>query len=218
MIRRDLFLTLLSMIGFIFFPSIDIWLASVFYDSGFIYKANLMAYSIYEDFATMHFILLPSITIAAIYCFKYFSDPKDHFIKRIYSFLALSLVVGPGLLVNVLLKDNSIGRARPSQITEFGGSSDFTRAFEYSGACDSNCSFVSGHASMGFWFIGLGWLLQSKRWFYIGLLIGAIVGLTRIIQGGHFLSDTVFALWAVYWVNLGLGHWLKIPSPFSVTK
>jgi lipid A 4'-phosphatase len=66
---------------------------------------------------------------------------------------------------------------------------------------------------MGFFFIGLGWLMQSKRWFYIGLAIGVVVGFTRIVQGGHFLSDTVFALWAVYWVNLGLGKILKIKPP-----
>ena len=211
-IRADLSLFGLSVALFTLLPSIDLWVASLFYDSGFFLKGHLLAVAIYEDFADMHFYLLPVLIVIAIYSYRKYQDPEQSFLKRIYTFLSLSLVLGPGLLV-MTLKDFSIGRARPSQITEFGGQADFTRAFEYSGACDSNCSFVSGHASMGFFFIGLGWLMQSKRWFYIGLGIGVIVGITRIVQGGHFLSDTVFALWAVYWVNMGLGKLLKIKSP-----
>jgi len=213
--RTDLALFFLSIVLFTLFPTIDLWLASLFYDSDFFLKRDLLAVAIYEDFADMHFYLLPMLIIIAIYSYRKYQDPEQSFYKRIYTFLSLSLVLGPGMLVNVILKDNSIGRARPSQITEFGGQSEFTRAFEYSGACDSNCSFVSGHASMGFFFIGLGWLMQSKRWFYIGLGIGVIVGITRIVQGGHFLSDTVFALWAVYWVNIGLGKLLKLNSPLD---
>jgi len=214
-IRKDLILFILSIILFVGFPSVDLWLASLFYDSDFFLKRDLLAVAIYEDFADMHFYLLPMLIIIAIYSYRKYQDPEQSFYKRIYTFLSLSLVLGPGMLVNVILKDNSIGRARPSQITDFGGQSEFTRAFEYSGACDSNCSFVSGHASMGFFFIGLGWLMQSKRWFYIGLGIGVVVGITRIVQGGHFLSDTVFALWAVYWVNIGLGKLLKLNSPLD---
>lgn len=195
------------------FPGIDLWATSLFYQSGFIYKSTPVATFIYELFANMHFVLFPLLIAVSILSYRKYRNTDLTFKQNIYLFLTLSLFIGPGLLVNVILKDNSIGRARPSQITEFGGSSDFTRAFEYSGACDSNCSFVSGHAAMGFFFIGLGWLMQSKRWFYIGLAVGAVVGLTRIVQGGHFLSDTIFALWAVYWVNLALGKLLKIKSP-----
>lgn len=212
-IRSDLLLTILSVILFTTLPNLDLWVSSLFYDGTFFSKSSLFFGSIYWLFAYLHFAILPILIFLAIYFWMTTTDKSDPFQKRIYTFLSLSLILGPGILVNALLKNNSIGRARPSQITEFGGQADFTRAFEYSGACDSNCSFVSGHASMGFFFIGLGWLMQSKRWFYIGLGIGVIVGITRIVQGGHFLSDTVFALWAVYWVNMGLGKILKIKSP-----
>ena len=213
MIRKDFGLFILSILIFTIFPEIDLWVSSLFYQSGFTYKSTAVATLIYELFANMHFVLFPLLIALSIFTYRKYRNSDLTFKQNIYLFLTLSLFFGPGLLVNIILKDNSIGRARPSQITEFGGSSDFTRAFEYSGACDSNCSFVSGHASMGFFFIGLGWLMQSKRWFYIGLAIGVVVGFTRIVQGGHFLSDTVFALWAVYWVNLGLGKLLKIKSP-----
>ena len=211
--RTDLWLFVASILLFTLLPSIDLWVASQFYTGGFELQFHWLATLIYELFANMHFVLFPLLVVLSIFTYRKYRNSDLTFKQNIYLFLTLSLFFGPGILVNIILKDNSIGRARPSQISEFGGSSDFTRAFEYSGACDSNCSFVSGHASMGFFFIGLGWLMQSKRWFYIGLVIGAVVGLTRIVQGGHFLSDTVFALWAVYWVNLGLGKLLKIKSP-----
>jgi lipid A 4'-phosphatase len=214
-IRNDVLLTILSVILFTTLPAVDLWVSSLFYDGAFFSKSSLFFGSIYWLFAYLHFAVLPALIILAIYFWVTTTDKSETFRKRIYTFLSLSLILGPGILVNAILKNNSIGRARPSQITEFGGQSEFTRAFEYSGACDSNCSFVSGHASMGFFFIGLGWLMQSKRWFYIGLGIGVIVGITRIVQGGHFLSDTVFALWAVYWVNIGLGKVLKIKSPLD---
>jgi lipid A 4'-phosphatase len=212
-IRKDVALFILSIILFVGFPSVDVWMASLFYNGTFFLKDNLIAYAIYTDFGLLPFYLLPTLIFFSVFNFYKFKSTTQFFQQRIYSFLTMSLVLGPGVLVNLILKDNSIGRARPREILEFGGQADFTRAFEYSGACDSNCSFVSGHASMGFFFIGLGWLMQSKRWFYIGLGIGVIVGITRIVQGGHFLSDTVFALWAVYWVNMGLGKLLKIKSP-----
>ena len=213
-IKLDVLLFVLSILIFTTLPQIDLWTSALFYKTSFYLKDQMFFWAIYEIFGALPLILVPLLLCLSLYYFFKFRDKNQTFKKNIYTFLILSLVLGPGILVNTILKNNSIGRARPSQITEFGGSANFTRAFEYSGACDKNCSFVSGHASMGFFFIGLGWLMQSKRWFYIGLAIGIVVGFTRIVQGGHFLSDTVFALWAVYWVNLGLGKILKIKSPY----
>ena len=212
-VRTDLVLFTFSVLIFTLFPQIDIWTSALFFESGFYLKDQFFFSIIYKIFGALPLLLVPLLIALSIYFFIKYRDSNESFKKNIYTFLTLSLVLGPGVLVNTILKNNSIGRARPSQITDFGGSADFTRAFEYSGACDKNCSFVSGHASMGFFFIGLGWLMQSKRWFNIGLAIGVVVGFTRIVQGGHFLSDTVFALWAVYWVNLALGKLLKIKSP-----
>jgi len=145
----------------------------------------------------------------------YFVKANNHFKKYIYLFLLCSLLIGPGLLVNVLLKNSSTGRARPSHLVDFNGDKTYTAPFQYSGQCAKNCSFVSGHASLGFFFIGLGWLLANRRYFWIGFIFGCISGFTRIAQGGHFFSDVVFAFWAVYWVNIGLGYLMKIDSPWQ---
>lgn len=214
--RWDMRLFVLSLIVLTFGWQLDLWSSGLFYaESGFKLGDELPFVVIYEVFGFLPYILVPVLLAAALWLFWRYRDGRDPFKRKIFIFLFVSLVVGPGLLVNTVFKNNSIGRARPSQVVEFGGENQFTPAFVYSGACETNCSFVSGHASMGFYFIALGWLMRSRRWFWIGLGIGSLVGLTRIVQGGHFLSDTVFAFWSVYWVNVGLGYWLGLPSPFN---
>jgi lipid A 4'-phosphatase len=51
---------------------------------------------------------------------------------------------------------------------------------------------------MGFYFIAFAWVFRDRRWLWFGILLGAAVGLGRMLQGRHFLSDVVFAYWVVY--------------------
>ena len=112
-------------------------------------------------------------------------------------FVIIALLLGPGLVVNQVFKQNW-GRARPNEVVQFGGTNTYSAPLEISNQCESNCSFVSGHASGGFFILTLTWALRRRRWFWIGLISGGLVGLGRILQGGHFLSDIVFAFWTVY--------------------
>lgn len=132
---------------------------------------------------------------------------------RSAAFLLTSLALGPGLLVNWLLKEHW-GRARPSQIVEFGGQAHYTPPVMMADQCVSNCSFSSGHGALGFWVIAFA-LLTPPRWrpyaLAAALAFGLLVGFTRIAQGGHFLSDTVFSALAVGALTLWL--WRKIVRP-----
>jgi lipid A 4'-phosphatase len=108
--------------------------------------------------------------------------------------------LGNGLLVHEALK-NQVGRPRPNQVQEMGGAVPFVPALQVSQSCARNCSFVSGHAAMGFGFIAFGmWasVQGRRRWMLTGLLMGSTIGLVRIVQGGHFLSDIVFAFLAMW--------------------
>lgn len=110
-------------------------------------------------------------------------------------FLALSLIVGPGLIVNALLKAYS-GRPRPADTTEFGGAMAFQPAFHFDGACAANCSFVSGDASVGFAFVALALLMPPRHRLaavLVSMIFGIAIGFVRMAQGAHFLSDIVFA-------------------------
>ena len=110
-------------------------------------------------------------------------------------FLLVILGVGPGLVANVMFKDHW-GRARPRTVVEFGGTKHFTPPLVFSKECYRNCSFVSGEvSSASVPFFAAALLLPQFR---IALLAGGVAtgfaaGLIRIAQGGHFLSDVVFA-------------------------
>lgn len=108
--------------------------------------------------------------------------------------LGLSLAVGPGLLVNAVLKENW-GRARPSQIVDFGRDRAFTPVLMPANECTRNCSFASGEVAMVSSLLTLAWLSHRLRWLFLlpGLLLGIAMGVARMSAGAHFLSDTIFA-------------------------
>lgn len=126
---------------------------------------------------------------------------------RIALFLGSSLAIGPGLLVNTLLKDHW-GRARPHQILDFGGTAHFSPAVLISDQCARNCAFPSGHAALGFWLVAFAAVVPD-RWkmptYSAALTIGLLVGAMRIAQGAHFLSDVIAAALLV----VGVNHLLK---------
>jgi len=106
-----------------------------------------------------------------------------------------TLIVGPGLVANVLLKDQ-MGRARPYQTEMFGGTKAFTPPLVAANQCARNCSFVSGEASSMFaLFFGFAMVARTRArtFLAIGIAMGTIVGVIRMSQGAHFLSDVVFA-------------------------
>jgi lipid A 4'-phosphatase len=122
-------------------------------------------------------------------------------------FLVATFVVGPGLIVNGVLKEYW-GRARPREIVEFGGDALFTPAWQMSDACASNCSFVSGEAASAMWLIALvfvvplAWRTATAS---VALAFAAAVSLNRIAVGGHFLSDVLIA-WLLTLIVIVLLH------------
>ena len=127
--------------------------------------------------------------------------------------LAWVSLLGSGLLVNAGLKEYW-GRARPVQVSQFGGTQQFSPALTPTDQCKHNCSFVSGHATSGYILMAVGLMgsvATRRRWLWIGLAWGAVVSLARVAEGGHFLSDTLFAglaVWASGW--LIREAWLRI--------
>ncbi|WP_319497014.1 phosphatase PAP2 family protein [uncultured Cohaesibacter sp.] len=121
-------------------------------------------------------------------------------------YLAATALLGPGLLVNILLKANW-GRARPVQTDLFGGTWPYSEVWIVTDHCQSNCSFVSGEASMAFWLLGLVFILPLG-WRKGGTLVlatlGLLVSLNRIAFGGHYLSDVLLAWALTGWVMVAL--------------
>jgi len=108
-------------------------------------------------------------------------------------FLAASLTIGPGLLVNSLFKA-WWGRPRPNEILPFGGTDAFMPAWIPGGACPENCSFPSGEASSSMWLIALIFVVPPawrRATLVAALLWALLISVNRILFGGHFLSDVL---------------------------
>jgi len=128
---------------------------------------------------------------------------------RAILFLIATLVLAPGLLVNVGLKDHW-GRPRPIDVTQFGGDQHFVAWWNPRGDCPSNCSFVSGDVSGTFWTLAPA-ALTPPPWralaYGAALALGAGMATLRMMAGAHFLSDVVFAgvfTFLIIWITHGL--------------
>ena len=93
---------------------------------------------------------------------------------------------------------NFWGRARPGDVLELGGKDNFSAWYQISDACTSNCSFVSGDAAVGFSLIALYLVSDNLKYVYLSIIFGFILGLIRIAEGGHFLSDVIFSAIIVF--------------------
>lgn len=187
-------------------PQLDIWFSDLFWRPGEgFYLADLApvrwSYAIFRD---IPYVLVPLLLWLYVASWIW-ARRSERMLRRGLLFLFLVMALGPGLLVNEVFKAES-GRARPATVQAFGGERVFTPAFEPSDQCRSNCSFVSGHAAMGFFFLAFAWVLRDRRWLYWGAAIGLLVGLGRIMQGAHFLSDVLFGYPVVYLTALLLAR------------
>lgn len=224
--RSRLTLTMmLSMLAcgllFSLWPQLDLIVSARFQDPDGIFagERNAFVMALYRGVPMMSRAVIIGLFIAL---FAYFLQRGEHGLRRRIQvgYLIAALVLGPGLLIDVVLKD-FWGRARPYKVVEFGGSATFTPALVPTNQCDSNCSFVSGHASAGFYAVALGFLggaATRRRWTLIGLALGGVFGFARITQGGHFLSDVVFSFYATWfaawaaWRLFVLCGWLPDPE------
>jgi lipid A 4'-phosphatase len=189
-------ITVIAAVLFVVFPGIDLGVAGWF----FVPPRNFTLGDTWigrffdnEIHFAMEWFLV--VLVGAFLYGLYRSRPVWGLTPKRFLFVALSIGLGAGLLTNVLLKD-SWGRARPSQVAEFGGTKQFTPAFVRSSQCEKNCSFVSGDASLAASYLSFAMIADcNRRRWWLGLGgFTALVGLMRMARGSHFLSDVVFAV------------------------
>lgn len=110
--------------------------------------------------------------------------------------LALTMALGPGLVVNGILKQEW-GRPRPVHVDDFGGKDTFRPWYATDGTCPGNCSFVSGEGALGFWLVAPASLVPPGPLRAVALVgavaFGAAAGGLRLTFGGHFFTDVVFS-------------------------
>ena len=175
---------------FVAFPDLDLLVSSLFFDDGF-YMANQLWTRLLH--ATVPWFVISSIGLAVgVLVFnRIFRRNLLGIDRRKVAYLLLVLTIGAGIVVNGMLKDG-VGRARPRDVTEFGGHSHFTSAWAVSSACDRNCSFSSGDSAGAFFALAIAAIRKRRRSILAAAVgFGVLVSVARIASGAHFLSDTV---------------------------
>lgn len=129
-------------------------------------------------------------------------------LRRPGLFLAVALLVGPGLLVNFVLKPG-VGRPRPKETVVFGGAMPFGYAGGPTAETQSN-SFPSGHAAMGFFLMTPALVLYRRRpraaaaVLVVGGSYGVLMSTARIVQGAHFVTDVLASALLVHVTAMGV--------------
>lgn len=188
----------LMAVSFIFvgFPQIDITVSALFYKPEQNFLLRNTPLHLFVDSWIRPSIKYLTVTLVVACVYKLFLGKSP--IKRrfnIVAFLFSSFLLGPVLLVNGLLKE-FIGRARPKNIIEYGGTKIFSPAYFPADQCETNCSFVSGDAAVAFSTIAFALIYKGKLRFHlaaVALSFGVLVSIYRLGTGAHFLSDTVLS-------------------------
>ena len=210
--QQALTLTAMAAVVFIVFgiwPGLDLWVSGLFFASktgfdgfasGIWNQLRLAVWRVSE--------IVLALSVLAYLAQRIAPFPLLRATRHLSGFTAALYLLGPGLLVDVLLKP-LWGRARPAQVTDFGGSLAFTPPHVLSHQCTSNCSFVAGEMAgavalaVVFFMVvdrmkGRITLSQQRIAQGLILLVPLFVGVQRIAAGRHFLSDvllsTIFVL------------------------
>lgn len=173
------------------FPQLDIALTGIGYrdGAGFVWSHAPLVLAIYRSVNIFTPILIAALLLAIV------AGSLRHdwrLLRARAGFLLLVLALGPGLIAHTVLKDHW-GRPRPVDTQAFAGAQPFVPAGVPSRYCDRNCSFVSGHAVMGFYLLAFGyaWPRQRRAWHVAGMAAGLTIGMVRMLQGKHFASDVL---------------------------
>ncbi|MFZ2447322.1 MAG: phosphatase PAP2 family protein [Syntrophobacteraceae bacterium] len=192
---------------------LDLKLSALFYapEGGWIYSSAPICTFLY-DYGTWPGIFL-AIAAAIMLVAGLLRQHLSPYRKPALFFILL-LALGPGLIVNGILKNNS-ERPRPRDVTAFSGSNQFHKVLDF-GEPGQGQGFPSGHASVGF-FLGAPYFVLRKSnrrwalfWLLLGLTYGGAIGLVRMAQGGHFASDILWAWGIVHLCGVALAHLLHL--------
>lgn len=162
----------------------------------------------------------PALIIAAVglvlFVLGYFKSALVKY-RVIGLFLALNMIIGPGLIVNCVFKDHW-GRPRPIDTQQFGGNNQFHQLWEM-GIPKNGRSFPSGQASTGFFFFAFYFLLRDRArktaifFFHFAVVYGLLIGMARMAQGAHYPGDVLWAGGMVYLTGTSLYYLLHVYSP-----
>ncbi len=218
---KTLTITLLLSIVFFIFPSLDITVSGLFFgqDGKFVAtESDWFIYFIRKLLLPVMALLVFFVPIAAVIKEIYFKEKILNIPVREWVYLFSCLVVGTGVVVNSIFK-NLWGRARPNDTIEFGGQEPFTIPWLNVDYCNTNCSFVSGDVS--FFTLSLALLIIFKKtsWNTFAYALIFLISLLRIMEGDHFLSDTIMSFIITYVIIRALHDiFQKLPKDLKIKQ
>ena len=190
---------------FIVFPHVDIDVSRYFYRAGDFVIAQHPYWVALRDYHRLSQFYIIGLLLMLLLVYATSRRPLNAISPHKIVYAVLTFAFGPGVLVQTL--KFIIGRARPRHLMEFGGTADFTPAWQFANACRHSCSFPSGESAAASAMLSLLILVpRPYRVWAAGFLVPLLVSisLNRVFMGAHFLSDVVIA-----WVLIiGLMIWL----------
>ncbi|RUM66336.1 MAG: hypothetical protein DSZ06_03435 [Sulfurospirillum sp.] len=193
--RVFILFTLVVALIFALFPDIDLRISELFFDpkSGF-YLKDIQPFAFLHD-EIRWILLVPIAFLLLLTLYQLFFKKRFHTLNpKAIVFIVTFLIVGPGIVSNTIIKDHST-RVRPRNIEYFGANQGkiFTPYYSHEGKCKKNCSFISGHTAAATFFLVFAYLYKSRLLFFLSLGFVILMGITRVVQGAHFLSDVIFS-------------------------
>ncbi len=136
--------------------------------------------------------------------------------RRYAVFVLAATLLGPGLVINGVIKDYW-GRPRPHQTIELGGTQAYVPPLKRTPG-GLGKSFPSGHSAVGF-ALGAFYFIWARRRprlalaaALISITLGTLLGIGRMTAGDHFLSDIIWSAVLTYGVAFVL-YWLVLRIP-----
>jgi lipid A 4'-phosphatase len=200
---------------FLTFPQLDLVVTHAFFDEHrAFYGTTLFGQTLRAIFRLASYAIFATFVLAYISA-RLYARKRLVPTGRNLAFLALTLALGPGLLVNALIKEHS-HRPRPFQTQDFGGPWQFRPFGHFDGQCVTDCSFVSGETSTAAWSLAPA-LLTPPPWraAVIGasLLFTLVMAVERVAYGGHYLSDVTFGALLNWFLVLAAAMLMRIRPP-----
>ncbi len=202
-----LFATLACLAFFAAWPDVDLAVARKFFENAHFVGQTPAGELFRRIFYDAPYVLLGLLLLAGLA--RGLGWTRGGPDRRAILFLVASLALGPGLLVNGVLKEIS-HRPRPYQTSEFGGAWAFRAYEKFDGDCRRNCSFVSGEVATSAWTLAPALLAPPP--FRVpavaaALIFTAATAALRMAFGGHYLSDAALAALFTFLIVLSLHRW-----------
>jgi membrane-associated PAP2 superfamily phosphatase len=132
---------------------------------------------------------------------------------------AVALTCGLGQVVITQLKHYT-ALPRPYNLAMFGGFANYPDHFWAVSRREAGGALPSNHAGAGYALLSLyfaGWAMRRPGWRWVGLAIGIGAGVlfsvVRVMQGAHFVSETIWSA-CVMWGMASILFYPLITRPY----